>query len=188
MGDRSLTSPALSAVTDSVTSVPRALLLIDVPGSLRLTRQLGDLEAYRLLKYLSSTISQSPTMAGGRLVRSLGDGFLLEFDTVEGAIAHAVAAQRGVEQFSPSECSIKVRCGIHFGEVLEADGDVFGLAVYLTARVCSHAHGGEILLTGAAREVAGRVPVPLNAFGPTLLPGFEEPVGLFELPWRELQG
>ncbi len=183
-----MTTSALSAGIDDLTTVPRALLLIDVAGSLRLTRQLGDIEAYRLLKYLSSTISQSPSMEGGRLVRSLGDGFLLEFETVEGALAHAVAAQRGVQELNPSECTIKVRCGIHYGEVLEADGDVFGVAVYLAARVCSHAHGGEILLTAEAREALGPTSLPLSPFGPTLLPGFEEPVSLFEFPWRELPG
>ena len=181
-----MTSPALSAGTDGLTTAPRALLLIDVAGSLRITRQLGDIEAYRLLKFLSTTISHSPTMTGGRLVRSLGDGFLLEFDTVQGASAHAGAAPRGVEELNPTGCSLKVRCGIHYGDVLEADGDVFGVAVYLAARVCSHAHGGEILLTDAARDANAGAPLPLNSFGPTLLPGFEEPVCLFELPWRDL--
>lgn len=183
-----MTTSALSAGIDDLTTVPRALLLIDVAGSLRLTRQLGDIEAYRLLKQLSSAIGQAPSMEGGRLLRSLGDGFLLEFDTVEGALAHAIAAQRGVQALNPLECTIKVRCGIHYGEVLEADGDVFGVAVYLAARVCSHAHGGEILLTGEAREALGPTPVPLGSFGPTLLPGFDEPVCLFEFPWRDLPG
>ncbi len=103
----------------------------------------------------------------------------------EGAIAQRVAAQR-LDQLNPTECSIKVRCGIHYGEVIEADGDVFGVAVYLAARVCSSAHGGEILLSAAAREAIGGEGLPLNALGPTLLPGFEEPVRLFELAWPEL--
>jgi class 3 adenylate cyclase len=42
------------------------------------------------------------------------------------------------------------------------------------------------LLTAAAREAISSAPLPLHAFGPTLLPGFEEPVGVFELPWRDL--
>jgi adenylate cyclase len=178
----------LPAGIDDLTTVPRALLLIDIPGSLRLTRQLGDIEAYRLLRSLSPTIRQAPPMDGGRLVRSLGDGFLLEFDSVEGAVAHAVAVQRGVRALDTPECTIKVRCGIHYGEVLEADGDVFGVAVYLATRVCSHAHGGEILLTGEAREALGPTLVPISSLGPTLLPGFEEPVCLFEIPWRDLPG
>lgn len=164
----------------------RALLVIDVAGSLRITRQLGDLEAYRVLRYLSATLRESQTSNGGRLVRSLGDGFLLSFDTVEGAIAHAVAAQRGVEELNPTNCTIKIRCAVHYGDVLEADGDMFGVAIYLAARVANHAHGGEILLTEEALRGAGEQGLPVNPFGPTLLPGFEEPVCLYELPWRDL--
>ena len=164
----------------------RALLLIDVAGSLRITRQLGDLEAYRVLKYLSATLQDSQTMNGGRLVRSLGDGFLLAFDSVDGAVAHAIAAQRGVEEQNPTNCTIKIRCAVHHGDVLEADGDMFGVAIYLAARVANHVHGGEILLTEEALRATGDHGLPVNAFGPTLLPGFEEPVCLYELPWRDL--
>jgi len=164
----------------------RALLLIDIAGSLRITRQLGDLEAYRVLKYLSATLSGSITANGGRLVRSLGDGFLLTFETVDGAIAHAVTAQRAVEEFNPTNCSIKIRCAVHYGDVIEAEGDLFGVAIYLAARVATHAHGGEILLTEAAFRATGERAFPVNAFGPTLLPGFEETVCLYELPWRDL--
>ena len=185
-----LTSTSLALTPDAVDLEAqvsrRALLLIDVAGSLRITRQLGDLEAYRVLKYLSATLQESITKNGGRVVRSLGDGFLLAFDTVDGAIAHAVTAQRGVEELNPTSCTIKIRCAIHVGDVLEAEDDLFGVAIYLAARVASHAHGGEILLTDEALKAAGAHSFPVNAFGPTLLPGFEEPVCLYELPWRDL--
>jgi class 3 adenylate cyclase len=177
-------TPAAPDLDATVTR--RALLLIDVAGSLRITRQLGDLEAYRVLKYLTATLQNSPTMSGGRLVRSLGDGFLLAFDTVDGAVAHAIAAQRGVEELNPTTCTIKIRCAVHHGDVLEADGDMFGVSIYLAARVAGHAHGGEILLTDEALRATGDHGLPVNSFGPTLLPGFEEPVCLYELPWRDL--
>jgi len=180
-----LISTALSATADGLATAHCALLFVDVPGSLRLTRELGDIEAYRLLKSLSGTFNDSPTMTGGRVVRRLGDGFLIVFDSVEHAATHAIAIQRGVEGLNFAGCAIKVRCGIHNGEVLKADGDVFGVSVYLAARVCGHAHGGEILLTAAAHQAAGLLASELHPFGPTLLPGFEDPVPLFELPWRE---
>ena len=181
-----MTTSARASLADNLVTAPRALLLIDVPGSLRLTRELGDIEAYRLLKAMSGTFNHAPTMARGRVARRLGDGFLLVFDSVADAAAHAIAVQRGIQGLTPAGCSLKVRCAIHHGPVLEADGDVFGEAVYLTSRVCGHAHGGEILLTGQACQQAGDVAKALNPFGPTLLPGFEDPVPLFELPWRDI--
>jgi class 3 adenylate cyclase len=161
----------------------RALLLIDVAGSLRITRQLGDARAYHVLRFLTSIISDFPTNTG-RVVRSLGDGYLLVFDTVDDALAHAAAAQAAVERCNPTEVPIKIRCAIHEGDVLEADNDVFGLSVYLVSRVCGHAHGGEILVTGAARDASNAAENRLADFGPTLLPGFEDPVRVYEYSWR----
>ena len=175
-----------TVLTDSVTSIvptPCALLLIDVPGSLRVTRQLGDARAYHVLKFLTEVIRRAETNTG-RVIRGLGDGFLLAFDSVDEAIAHAATAQAEVARCNPTEVPLKIRCGIHYGDVIEADGDVFGVAVYLASRVCGHAHGGEILLSEAAREASSLPPRSFNDFGPTLLPGFEDPVRVYEYPWH----
>jgi class 3 adenylate cyclase len=61
---------------------------------------------------------------------------------------------------------------------------MFGVAVYLASRVTSHAHGGEILLTAAARDQSTLGEGTFTDFGPTHLPGFDDPVHLFECPWR----
>ena len=177
------TQTVLADTPASLVPVHRALLLIDVPGSLRVTRQLGDARAYHVLKFLTETIRCAATNPG-RVVRALGDGFLLEFDDVDDAIAHATTAQAEVARCNPTELPLKIRCGIHYGEVIEADGDVFGVAVYLASRVCGHAHGGEILLTEAAREASTLPARSFNDFGPTLLAGFEDPVHVFEYAWR----
>lgn len=161
----------------------RAILFIDVAGSLRICKQLGDARAYHVLKFLAETIRMAQTNTG-RVVRSLGDGFLLAFDTVDEALAHAVTAQAEVARCNPTEVPLKIRCGIHYGNVIEADGDMFGVSVYLASRVTSHAHGGEILLTEEARKASTTDEKSFNDFGPTLLPGFEEPVRVYEYPWR----
>ena len=162
----------------------RAILLIDVPGSLRVCRQLGDARAYHVLKFLSETIHKASKQKG-RVVRALGDGFVLAFDNVDDALEHAVLAQTEVARCNPTEIPLKIRCGIHYGEVIEADGDFFGVSVYMASRVTNHAHGGEVLLTEAARErcTFGEAD-GYTDFGPTLLPGFEEPVRLFEYTWQ----
>lgn len=157
----------------------RAILFIDVAGSLRVTRQLGDARAYHLLKFLANAIRETRPSTR-RVIRSLGDGFLLTFDCVDDALAHAATAQTEVALRNPTEVQLKIRCGIHYGGVIEAEGDVFGVAVYLANRVTSHAHGGEILLTGSARSMSEFPDHEFKELGPTLLPGFEEPVPLYE--------
>ncbi len=161
----------------------RAILFIDVAGSLRVTKQLGDARAYHLLKFLAKSIRESKPSTG-RVVRSLGDGFLLAFESVDDALIHAATAQVEVARRNPTEVPLKIRCGIHYGEVIEAEDDVFGIAVYLANRVTGHAHGGEILLTGAARDVSNLPERQFKEFGPTLLAGFEDPVPLYEFCGR----
>jgi class 3 adenylate cyclase len=162
----------------------RAILLIDVPGSLRVCRQLGDARAYHVLKFLSEAI-HSASKQRGRIVRALGDGYVLAFENVDDALEHAAIAQAEVARCNPTEIPLKIRCGIHYGEVIEAEGDFFGVSVYLASRVTNHAHGGEILLTEAARErCAWGEAEAYTDFGPTLLPGFEEPIRLFSYSWR----
>lgn len=163
--------------------VARAILFIDVAGSLRLTRQLGDARAYHVLTFLTETIRNAPTNTG-RVVRALGDGFVLAFDSVDDALRHAVTAQAEVARCNPTDVPIKIRCGLHYGDVIETEGGLFGVAVYLASRVCNHAHGGEILLTEPAHDEAAVSPRAFNDFGPTLLPGFEDPIHLYEYPWQ----
>lgn len=177
------TQTALAASLTELNPTNRAILLIDVAGLLKITRQLGDARAYHCLRFLSETIKNAGS-SGGRVVRSLGDGFLLAFDSVEDALSHAVTAQTEVARCNPAEVPFKIRCGIHHGPVIEADGDLFGIAVYLASRVAGYAQGGEILLTGQALEQCQRDIQLFKDFGPTLLPGFEEPVRLYEYPWQ----
>lgn len=181
--DSLTTQTVLAEDIQGLVPVSRAILLIDVPGSLRVTRQLGDARAYRVLKFLAETVRLAETNTG-RVVRALGDGFVLVFDSVDDALAHAVTAQAEVARSNPTEVPLKIRCGIHYGDLIEADGGVFGVAVYLASRVCAHAHGGEILLTAAAREACSAPDRAFNDFGPTLLPGFEDPVRVYEYPWQ----
>jgi adenylate cyclase len=161
----------------------RAILLIDVPGSLRVCRQLGDARAYHVLKFLSETIRKASKQKE-RVVRALGDGYMLAFDTVDDAIEHAVTAQAEVARCNPTEVPLKIRCGIHYGDVIEADGAFFGVSVYMASRVTSHAHGGEILLTETAKDHSTMDGDAFTDFGPTLLPGFEEPVRLYDYAWE----
>lgn len=178
------TRTAPAATFTELVPAERAILLVDVAASLKLTRQLGDARAYHVLRFLAATIERAETNTG-RTVRGLGDGFLLAFKTVDEALRHAVTCQAEVARCNPTEVPIKIRCGIHYGPVIEADGDMFGEAVYLASRVTQHAHGGEILLTAEARAASEMEAAVFNDFGPTLLPGFEDPVRIYELPWRQ---
>src|ERR1051326_1517927 len=88
------------------------------------------------------------TEHGGRIVKTTGDGLLVEFPSVLGAVRCAVAVQRGMTERNARlapEHRIEFRVGIHQGDIIAEDGDIFGEGVNLAARLEALAEpGGKI--------------------------------------------
>ena len=99
----------------------------------------------------------------GYVFNTAGDSFAVAFDRAGDALATAVDAQTmlGAEHWPGP--SIRVRMGLHAGEVEERDGDFFGPAVNSAARVCAAGHGGQILLTAAVEALVDTDRIDLGA-------------------------
>ena len=158
---------------------PLTFLFTDVEGSTRLwetspERMRSALERHDAI--LRSAIADS----GGEVVKTTGDGLMAVFAVPVGALTAAVAAQHGLfAETWPHGCPIRVRMGIHTGEVESRGGDFFGPAVNRTARIMSAGHGGQVLLSEAtAGFVEGRLPA-----GDYLLGGTAD---LATMPWSAL--
>ncbi|HEY5095166.1 MAG TPA: adenylate/guanylate cyclase domain-containing protein [Candidatus Eremiobacteraceae bacterium] len=91
---------------------------------------------------------------GGYVFKTVGDAFCASFARASDAIVAAVEIQRGLatEDFGDVE-GVRVRAGLHVGEASERDGDYFGTAVNRVARLMSIGHGGQVLLSGRARDL-----------------------------------
>ncbi len=91
----------------------------------------------------------------GYVFKTVGDAFCVAFGRPEDAIAAALDAQRALnaEDFSSVD-GLRVRVALHTGTADERDGDYFGPAVNRVARLLSVGHGGQILVSGASRELA----------------------------------
>ena len=101
------------------------------------------------------------------------------------AIAAAVAAQRGLAAAPwPDEGQIRVRMGIHVGEVELRDGDYSGVEVHRAARIAATGHGGQLLLSAAAAAVIGdRLPdgLSLHDLGEYELKDFDKPIRIHQV-------
>jgi len=89
--------------------------------------------------------------------------------------------------------AIRVRIGMNAGEPVAEDdpdgrGDLFGTAVQLAARICAHAEPGQILVPIVVRELAAGKRFLFADQGEASLRGFEDPVRLYEVRWREASG
>lgn len=126
----------------------RALLVADVVESVRLMLddEPGQIERWR--RFVDEVQRQVLPATGGRLVKSLGDGFLLEFDTVP----QAVKASLDMQGLAQAEAPMQLRIGIHAADVVVDELDLWGTGVNLVSRVAALAGPGEIVVTSEARD------------------------------------
>ncbi|MFL5346286.1 MAG: adenylate/guanylate cyclase domain-containing protein [Hyalangium sp.] len=125
---------------------------------------------------------------GGREVKMLEDGFLLEFDRGLPAVRFGLALQEAVAERNrhlPPEQHLELRIGAHLGPVLHQDGEVFGEGVNLAARIESLARPGTLYVSEpVAREVEGH-PLPHAVrLGRAELKKIRLPVALFRVEAR----
>jgi len=83
------------------------------------------------------------------------------------------------------EMPLRVRIGLNAGEPVVEDQDLFGTAVQLAARICAHAEPGQIVVPTVVRELAAGKGFLLADLGEVALRGFEDPVRLYEVRYRE---
>ncbi|HLG01360.1 MAG TPA: tetratricopeptide repeat protein, partial [Acidimicrobiia bacterium] len=132
-------------------------LFSDIEGSTRMARDLGDawptvLEQHRaLLRKAFATHS-------GHEVSTEGDGFFVAFERASDAVAAAIDAQRALRRHDWGDRpALHVRMGIHTGAAELVDDDYVGVTVHEAARVASAAHGGQIVISAATRQLCSDV-------------------------------
>src|SRR3954465_6327799 len=117
---------------------------------------------------------------GGRLVKNTGDGFLLEFPSIVGAIEASVAMQMLMAERNehlPADRSMQFRLGIHMGDVMADEDEVFGDDVNIAVRLESVAAPGGVAVSGKACHEAGkRLSIPLADAGPHRFKNIEEAI------------
>lgn len=130
-----------------------ALLFTDLEGSTRLSQRLGArwTSVLRRHRELSRAVWRSHD---GHEVDTAGDGFFVVFTDGPRAIAAAVAAQRALSAGGwPEGVDVRVRMGVHLGEVARYDGSYVGYEVHRAARLTSSAHGGQVVASAPLVEV-----------------------------------
>ena len=189
------TAVALWRVGRAMLGLPRGtvtFLFTDVEGSTRLLSSLGDGYA-ELLAAHQRVLRHAIDSYGGCEVGTQGDAFFVAFARARDAMAAAVAAQRGLAAVRwPQGIEVRVRMGLHTGEAAVHGTTYVGLDVHQAARICSAAHGGQVLVSSATRElVAGGLPeeeMTLRDLGLYALRDLGRPVRLFEVVAQDLTG
>lgn len=156
-----------------------AMLFTDIEGSTGLASSLGDrwagvLEAYHEI------VEGAVRSAGGWVDGTAGDGFFVTFENVSAAGRAGVAMQREIRAhvWPAAVGQLRVRMGLHVGQVERRAHGYVGLEIHRAARVGAAAHGGQLLMTGVAAELLRDV-VPSQPLGAHRLKDFPAPTSLY---------
>jgi adenylate cyclase len=128
------------------------LVFTDIVDSTALAESVGDVAWAGMIGSHEHTIERIAGSNGGTVVKFLGDGSMLVFDSARAAIRAAVELQRacGAEPYA-------IRIGVHTGEVIRTASDLLGLTVNKAARVASAATGGSIMVSSTTRDLVGQM-------------------------------
>ena len=122
------------------------VLFADVSGSTKLYEMVGDKAAHEAVDLCVKLFSALTEQHGGRVVKTIGDEVMAIFRQPGEAAKAAVDIQLGMSDMAPvDKVRLGVRVGLHYGPVVERDGDVFGDTVNLAARLAGMASKGQII-------------------------------------------
>ncbi|MGH2403771.1 MAG: adenylate/guanylate cyclase domain-containing protein, partial [bacterium] len=143
-----------------------------------MTVAMGDATAAQVLERFSQLVRESVIRWEGRIVKQIGDAFMLVFQEPRAALACALE----VESRTDNEPQfLAVRAGIHWGQVLYRAGDYVGSNVNIASRLCTEADRHQILVTNDVRKEARDLPeVEFLRLGKRKLKGLAEGIVLFE--------
>ena len=155
----------------------RAIVFTDIEGSTDMSTRIGDNKAVEVIQAHDVIVRESLSLTAGREVKHTGDGILASFTSV----TKAVEASMNVQRQASANPDLKIKIGISAGEPVDGGGDIYGAAVNLAARICSHARGGQTLAAGTIRDLAIGKTFEFEDLGVIALKGFPDPVRLYEV-------
>jgi class 3 adenylate cyclase len=126
----------------------------DIEDSTVLTERLGDQAWQDLLRKHNALIRDQIRAYDGYEVKTMGDGFMVAFQSAKKGLDCAIAIQRAFAAHNAADGEhVKVRIGLHAGEAIKEGDDFYGKNVIMASRVAGKANGGEILVSSLLRSL-----------------------------------
>jgi len=164
-----------------------SVLFADVSGSTKLYETAGDAVAHAAVEKCVSIMRDKTLNAKGRVIKTIGDEVMSAFPTADQAADAAIEMQSAISELPPvGNTQIGIRIGFNHGPVVERDGDVFGDAVNLAARLAGVATKGQII---TARDTVMLMSPMLKAATRAIttiqVKGKAQEIQVYELIWQQ---
>jgi class 3 adenylate cyclase len=169
----------LTPPSEAPGELTRAVMFVDIASFTPMTEAMGDIQAAQVLERFSTIVREATDAWHGRLVKQIGDAFMLVFPDARSAVACTleIEARAAKEPQFPA-----VRAGIHWGSLLYREGDYVGSNVNIASRLANEADRHQILVTPEVRQEARDLPeVEFVRLGQRRLKGLSGSFELFEV-------
>lgn len=160
------------------------ILFTDIKGFTDKTSSRSRADLQRLLDEYRQVVLPVLQERGGRLVKTIGDAFLMLYDSPTDGVLAGVAAQEALARRNAGQAEpdrIEIRVAINAGEVNLADDDVFGEAVNIASRIEGVAEAGEVYFTEAVYLAMNKTEVPSSEVGLLQLKGIPEKIRVYKV-------
>lgn len=152
------------------------MLMSDIVESTPMAARLGDARWKHKLADHDRLVRTAISRFRGRELDTTGDGFFVAFDSVAGALGCASAMREAV-----ADLDVRLRIGVHTGEIETADTGVRGIAIHTVARIMAAAQPSEVLVSGVVRALSEGSGARFESRGMHALKGIAEPMELYSL-------
>jgi adenylate cyclase len=164
-----------------------SVLFADVSGSTKLYETAGDAVAHAAIEKCVNLMREKTVGSKGRVIKTIGDEVMSAFPTADDAAGAAIEMQAAISEMPPvGNTQIGIRIGFNHGPVVERDGDVFGDAVNLAARLAGVATKGQII---TARDtvmlMAPMLKASTRAITTIQVKGKAQEIQVYELIWQQ---
>ncbi len=164
-----------------------AILFADISGSTQMYDLLGDEVAKRTIDRCLGQLQMVVETHKGIVIKKIGDELMCRFDSADGALAAARVSQQEIMRLGTQEgTQLSIRAGVHYGEVIEEENDIFGDAVNLAARMAGIAKAGQIITTAdTVAELGLELAAQVRLVDLTHVKGKQEKLAVYEVMWEE---
>lgn len=163
----------------------RAIVVVDVVESVRLMQANEADVIDRWRRFVNEVRTQVLPVHGGRLVKSLGDGLLLEFEGVPAAVAASLDIQRRIAPFNAGrlgDAVMGLRIGVHVADVVVDDVDIYGAGVNLAGRLATLARSDDVVVSAQVRDdLVQGLDADFEDLGECFLKHIPEPVRAYQV-------
>ena len=162
-----------------------AIMFADIAGSTRLYNQLGDYRAEMLISTRLAIMCNITANYNGRVIKKIGDEIMCQFPSAEDAAL--AATEMHLKKITSDETQpLNIRVGLHYGNTIEKDNDIFGDAVNIAARMAAIAKANQSITTENFVELlSSNTKSKTRLFDNARVKGIDEEIKIYQILWEE---